>query len=46
LKVYTIVAKKQGHWFVKFDEDSMPEFSTLKTRLKELSDYAHEKLAG
>jgi hypothetical protein len=32
IKVYTVIAKGTS-WFVKFDEDSTPDFDTLKHRL-------------
>jgi hypothetical protein len=45
LKAQTVIAK-EGSWFVKFDEDSAPDFDTLKHRLHQLSSFAHEQLAG
>jgi hypothetical protein len=45
LKVQTVIAK-EGSWFVKFDEDSAPDFDTLKRRLCQISSFAHEQLAG
>ena len=45
LKVQTIVTKENS-WFVKFDEDSAPDFNTLKQRLRQLSADAHEQLSG
>jgi hypothetical protein len=45
LKVYTTIGKKKT-WFVKLDEDAMPRFDELKDKLCQLSDFAHEKLAG
>ena len=33
LKVYTVVVKEKS-WFVKFDEDCLPNFGVLEERLK------------
>jgi hypothetical protein len=40
------VIAKEKSWFVKFDEDAVPDFHTLKQRLEQLSAAAHERLAG
>ena len=45
LLVYTVVGKESS-WFVKLDEDAMPDFNEVKERLKKLSDFVHESLAG
>ena len=45
LPTWTIVSK-QTSWFVKLNEDLMPDFETVKARLKELSAVANEKLGG
>ncbi len=45
IKVYSVISKSDS-WFVKFDEDAMPDFKTLKERLKNLSNSIHEKLEG
>lgn len=40
LKLHTVVSKEES-WFLKFDEDAMPDFLTLKKTLKKLSDFVH-----
>ena len=45
LKLHTVVSKEKC-WFVKLDEDAMPDFLTLKKILKNLSNFGHEQLAG
>ena len=37
---------KQTSWFVKLNEDLMPDFQTVKVRLKELVATTHEELGG
>jgi hypothetical protein len=40
------VVAKDDRWFVKLDEDTMPNFKETKRRLKELSNTVHEELKG
>jgi hypothetical protein len=40
------VIAKDNNWFVKFDEDAMPDFKTLIMRLRDICISTHEKLAG
>jgi hypothetical protein len=43
LKLFTVISKANG-WFVKLDEDTMPDFTIVKERLWKLSTTANEKL--
>ena len=45
LLVYTVVGKESS-WFIKLNEDAMPDFNEVKERLKKLSEFVHESLAG
>ena len=45
LPTWTVVSK-QTSWFVKLNEDLMPDFQTVKARLKELVAITHEELGG
>jgi hypothetical protein len=45
LRTWTVISKQKS-WFVKLDDDAMPDFETVKLRLKELSAYTNEKLGS
>jgi hypothetical protein len=45
LRLWTVIPK-QNSWFVKLDEDAMPDFLTVKARLRVLSENINENLRG